>query len=193
MKIYAPELYALAKRALDRVKREYGDEKSILINGAWISVEKDFQGTDCAVLYTARSAVYLNHVEQALRVFIGLVDSEKSPCAQVIIMDSPEREWKKQQEELAKVLHTFFKTQEGLSDELAEHYAGVFSTGFFKVQKGTSYGNNHIEDVSEIVRAALNEYDSVTLRVSKEGAGEDWTGHITVEIADAQQRGPDEL
>jgi hypothetical protein len=46
MKIISKTLYPLTKRALDILYRDHGEDKGLMIFGAWVNVGKNFNGED---------------------------------------------------------------------------------------------------------------------------------------------------
>lgn len=77
MRIVSKSLYPYAKRALDLVRREHGDDKTIMLYGAEVSLGVDSDG-DIAIFSVSRDYFNIDAVEKALRVFVGdLKDDEK--------------------------------------------------------------------------------------------------------------------
>ena len=182
MKIYSKSLYPYVKRALDKVRREEGNGKTIMLHGSWVNIEKNHNGDDVAVFYTFRGNFDYDFVEKALRVFIGDIQQDDDmPFSPVLITDTPEREWKKQQAALIKAMQTFLERQ-GVDKDRATMEAMYAASEFGQIKEGTCFGHEHFEDLQDIAETALNTHDSVTLRISRSGDPIDWDGHILIEV-----------
>ncbi len=85
VRVVSKSLYPYAKRALDLVRREHGEDKTIMLYGAEVSVGVDSDG-EIAIFSVSRDYFNIDTVEKALRVFVGdLTDGEMVTSPVVII------------------------------------------------------------------------------------------------------------
>lgn len=152
MYITSTKLYPLVKKALERVKAEYGSGYTILIAGSWVSTEKDWKGRDVAVFYTFDD-LNLDVVENSLRVFAekGEIPENEDEYLPVVIVPEPVNMWRKYR---------------GAPLELLEEVA---------------LGGAHFDDVAEIAARAMQQYNSIIMKISRDDPYF-WDGHITIEI-----------
>lgn len=182
MKIINKSLYPLAKRALDILHRDHGEDKGLMVFGAWVNVGKNFNGEDVAEFYSVRDAVDMDAVEKSLEYFTGVTQDSQYPYA-IVITETPINEWKKQQAMLQKAIREVLQKHQDMPADEAAIEAMYLASDFGVIKEGTSYGHVHTEDVSEIVERALRECHSVILKVSRDCMSEyDWDGHINIEI-----------
>jgi hypothetical protein len=86
-KIQSRTLYPIAKRALSFVEKNHGQNKTLLVHGAFLKLEKDVNGDDVASFYLSRDLFHFEQVETSLRVYIGELSSDEFPMA-VDVVDS---------------------------------------------------------------------------------------------------------
>ena len=86
-KIQSKTLFSLAKRALTLVEKNHGQEKTLLVHGALLKLEKDVNGDDVVSFYLSRDLFHFEQAEMSLRVYIGELSSDEFPLA-VDVVDS---------------------------------------------------------------------------------------------------------
>lgn len=100
MRIVSKSLYPYAKRALDLVRREHGDNMTIMLYGAEVSVGVDSDG-DIAIFSVSRDSFNIDAVEKALRVFVGDLKDDETLSSPVVIIEKREIASQKDQETLS--------------------------------------------------------------------------------------------
>ncbi len=101
VRIVSKALYPYVKRALDLVKRENGDNKTIMIYGSEVSVGTDSDG-DIAIFSVSRDYFNIDAVERALRVFVGDLRNDEPPVSPVVIIDREDSITQKIQTDLTR-------------------------------------------------------------------------------------------
>ena len=86
LRIVSKSLYPYAKRALDMVKRKHGENMSIMLYGAEVSVGTDSDG-DIAIFTVSRDYFNIDAVEKALRIFVGDLQDEGAISSPVVIVE----------------------------------------------------------------------------------------------------------
>ena len=86
IRIVSKSLYPYAKRALDIVRREHGENMTIMLYGAEVSVGTDSDG-EIAIFLTSRDYFNIDVVEKALRVFVLDLQDDCMLASQVVIIE----------------------------------------------------------------------------------------------------------
>lgn len=86
IRIISKTLYPYAKRALDMVKRKHGENMSIMLYGAEVSVGADSDG-DIAIFAVSRDYFNIDAVEKALRIFVGDLQDDGLLSSPVVIIE----------------------------------------------------------------------------------------------------------
>lgn len=89
IRIVSKSLYPYAKRALDMVKRKHGENMSIMLYGAEVSVGADSDG-DIAIFTVSRDYFNIDAVEKALRIFVGALQDDGLISSPVVIIEKGE-------------------------------------------------------------------------------------------------------
>lgn len=89
MRIVSKSLYPYAKRALDIVRREHGENMTIMLYGAEVSFGTDSDG-DIAIFSVSRDHFNIDAVEKALRVFVGDLQDDGRLASPVVIIEKGE-------------------------------------------------------------------------------------------------------
>ena len=181
MKVISKRLYEYANRVLDMIHESDGIDKGIMIAGSWVDIDErlnmDGEQEGVAVLYSVRDIIDIDFIEEALKGYIeGRVKIPK-----ILIAEKPENQWKKQQAVLTKTLKNFLEKQ-GKDKETAMIEAMYAASNFGSIKKGSGWGGSHFEDIADIAERAIRQWDSVDIRISKEGDPVYWDGHIYIEV-----------
>lgn len=89
IRIVSKTLYPYAKRALDMVKRKHGENMSIMLYGAEVSVGADSDG-DIAIFAVSRDYFNIDAVEKALWIFVGDLQDDGIHSSPVVIIEKKE-------------------------------------------------------------------------------------------------------
>ena len=181
MKAVSRRLYKYAREVLYAVQAAEGNDKGIMIAGTWVDVterlNENGEPEGIAVLYSVRDAMDIDYIEEALKEYI---DGRVS-FAKILITEKPENQWKRDQEHLIGALKKVFQAQ-GMKKEQAGIEAMFAASEAGQIRKGYACGGAHFEDLADMAENGLREWDTVTLRVSKDGEPLYWDGHICIEI-----------
>ena len=86
IRIVSKSLYPYAKRALDIVKRKHGENITIMLYGAEVSLGADSDG-EIAIFSVSRDYFNIDAVEKALRVFVGDLQDDGMLSSPVVIIE----------------------------------------------------------------------------------------------------------
>ncbi len=86
MRIVSKSLYPYAKRALDIVRRKHGENMTIMLYGAEVSLGADSDG-EIAIFSVSRDYFNIDAVEKALRVFVGDLQDDGMLSSPVVIIE----------------------------------------------------------------------------------------------------------
>ena len=86
LRIISKTLYPYAKRALDMVKRKHGENMSIMLYGAEVSVGAGSDG-EIAIFAVSRDYFNIDAVEKALRIFVGDLQDDGLLSSPVVIIE----------------------------------------------------------------------------------------------------------
>lgn len=89
IRIVSKSLYPYAKRALDIAKRKHGDNMTIMLYGAEVSLGADSDG-EIAIFSLSRDYFNIDAVEKALRVFVGDLQDDGMLSSPVVIIEKGE-------------------------------------------------------------------------------------------------------
>ena len=89
VRVVSKTLYPYAKRALDLVRREHGEDKTIMLYGAEVSVGVDSDG-EIAIFSVSRDYFNIDTVEKALRIFVGDLQEDGMLSSPVVIIEKGE-------------------------------------------------------------------------------------------------------
>ena len=177
MKVVSRRLYKPVKQVLDAVHSVEGTDKGIMIAGAWVDVterlNEEGEPEGVAVLYSVRDSINMDYIEEALEEYIN----GRVGFAKILIREKPENQWKRDQKHLIEALNKVFQAQ-GMDKDQAGIEAMFAASEVGLIRKGSAWGGAHFEDLADMAESGLRQWDSVTLRVSKEGEPLYWDGHI---------------
>jgi len=78
-----------AKRALDLVRRKHGENMTIMLYGAEVSLGADSDG-ETAIFSVSRDYFNIDAVEKALRIFVGDLQDDGILSSPVVIIERGE-------------------------------------------------------------------------------------------------------
>ncbi len=172
----------MAKKALERVRYEYGESYGIKVMGAWLSVEKDSRGEDIAIFYMSSSVDYfdLDMVEKSLLFYAGELDKPLF-TPPIEVMKDPLETWRQRQAELISSLKEIFIAQG--KDETEATIEAMFSgSDYARIRHGASYECTSFRGVESVIERALTSYKTVVIKIEKDAAD---GGNIIVSILEA--------
>lgn len=181
MRLVIKSLTELAKKALFRVRYEYGESYGIKVMGAWLSVEKDRSGEDIAIFYMSSVVDYfdLEIVTKSLEFYAGELQKPLF-TPPIEVTKNPLEVWRQRQAEVISALKEFFIAQG--KDEAEATIEAMFSgSDFAQIRNGSRYECTSLRSVEGIIERALKIHNSVVIKIEKE-LGEAAEGNIIVTI-----------
>lgn len=186
MRLVVKSLAELGKKALVRVRYEYGESYGIKVMGAWLAVEKDSTGEDIAIFYMSSGVDYFNLdiVQKSLEFYVGELDKPLF-TPPIEVMKNPIEAWKERQAEVISSLKEIFIAQ-GKDETEAMIEAMYAGSDFADIKKGATYECTSFKCVEGIIERALLSFKSVVVKIEKDKTGLRG-GNIIVSILEAGQ------